>query len=146
MDKVRRKVLDADLARLNAEVEAVLAKRRHWMDAHMADYARFQVGETLYDMQTGALLGVVSRLYRYWDGRDPRYDTSMSIEYEFETPRKGCFDNTSRYAGLLRVGNAEDRRRHLEVELRIARRTRPDGGVDWDAAFAASATEKEPTP
>lgn len=62
----------------------------------MVDYAKFKVGDPIYERETGVCLGTVTKLYRYWgDQRDPRYDTSMSIEYQFNTG--GNFhDNTSR--------------------------------------------------
>lgn len=106
MDNNKRGELDTVLALLNAEVAAAVKKRTDWMDAHMADYADVQVGEELYELATGRLMGIVSRLYRYWGTdrngmvRDPQYDTSMSVEYEFQPdPSKPYFDNTSRYLG-----------------------------------------------
>lgn len=107
MDNNKRGELDTVLALLNAEVAAAVKKRTDWMDAHMADYADVQVGEELYELATGRLMGTVSRLYRYWGTdrnngmvRDPQYDTSMSVEYEFQPdPSKPYFDNTSRYLG-----------------------------------------------
>jgi hypothetical protein len=71
-----RDELDAELAALNAAVNDALRKRREWMDKHMTDYAKFQVGDELVDMRTGRVLGTVCELYRYWGGRDDRYDTS----------------------------------------------------------------------
>lgn len=126
---------DAELAVLNAEVEAAIAKRKAWMDAHMVDYAKYQIGETLYDLKTGAVLGVISRLYRYWGGRDARYDTHMSVEYEFKTPHIG-YDNTSRHAGGLSFGNHEDLIREKESQLRMARLRGPDGAIEWAKLFA----------
>lgn len=95
--------LQKELDKLNAEVTAVLAKRKVWMDAHMADFSTFKIGDEVYDTNTGALLGVVSKLYRYWGERDPRYDTQMSIEIEYrvEGSSEGMnfIDNSSRHAG-----------------------------------------------
>lgn len=144
-DEQRQRLLDDDLKRLNANVEAALAKRRAWMDAHMADYARFQVGETLFNMRTGELLGVVSKLYRYWasSGDNPRYDTAMNVEYEFKTPA-GYFDNTSRHAGTVWVGTAAQFADQLESKARLARLRGPDGQVEWAKFFPSP--EKEPTP
>lgn len=106
-DEETIKRLDADLARLNDAVKHALRTRKAWMDEHMPDYAKVQVGEEIFDMRTCERLGVVTKLYRYHGDRDPRYDTSMSIEYEFETGRSGCaifHDNTSRHGSYFPVG------------------------------------------
>jgi hypothetical protein len=92
--------LQIELDTLNKEVEAVLAKRRAWMDAHMEDFSEFKIGDEVYDLNTGTLLGVVSRLYRYHQDRDPRYDNQMAVEIEYRMEgSKNCFDNSSRHAG-----------------------------------------------
>lgn len=92
--------LQPQLDTLNEEVNAVLAKRKAWMDAHMEDFSNFKVGDAVYDGNTGRLLGKVSRLYRYWEDRDPRYDTSMSIEIEYRVAgTRNYVANSSRHAG-----------------------------------------------
>lgn len=96
----KRIELDIQLDRLNQEVTEVLAKRKAWMDAHMADYAKYPIGAVLRNGRTKERLGVVTEHYRYWADRDPRYDHQMAIEYEFNT-HDNCFDNTSRHAGKL---------------------------------------------
>ena len=83
--------LDQELKQLLAAVKQADNARKQWMDAHMADYADYQVGETLYDRDTGECVGVVSGFYRYHE-KDPRFDTCMSVEYRFSNG-----DNTSRY-------------------------------------------------
>jgi hypothetical protein len=123
--------LSAELAALNADVGAALTKRKAWMDAHMADYARYRVGDELFDLDTGVQLGVVSRLYRYWDGGDPFYDTSMSVQYEWLTAG-GWYDNSSRQPGL-RFGNAEEYVRDSALRASHARfsaRGAPGNRVD----------------
>lgn len=96
-----REVLLSELAVLNSEVSAVLAKRKAWMDAHMVDFARVQVGDDIYNLQTGSKLGTVSRHYRYWDAQqNPLYDTAMDVCYEYHTGNN-CFDNTSRQTILV---------------------------------------------
>lgn len=90
--------LDDELKALNAKVDAALAERKAWMDAHMKDYARWQVGEVLYNLENGSTLGTISKLYRYQAEHNPFYDTSMSIDYEFQMS-PNCFSNTSRLAG-----------------------------------------------
>ena len=92
-----RKTLARELDVLNAEWLEVTNRRRKWMDAHMKDFAKYQVGETIYEYATGRKLGVISELYRYWgkDGCDPQYDYSMNVDYQYCTGNN-CYDNTSR--------------------------------------------------
>ncbi len=126
MPKELRARLDADLAALNAAVTAALKARRDWMDAHMQDYARYQVGEEIFDMATGRRLGVVSELYRYQSDQNPFYDTHMSVDYQYN---KGgnCFDNTSRQIGLS-IGNAEELAAKLKSDAEHAAwRLTPEG-------------------
>jgi hypothetical protein len=118
-----REQLDNDLARLNKAVEAALAERKAWMDSHMPDYAKYKIGEELFDLKTGERLSVVSSYYRYWSGHNPSLDTTMNIEYQFETSRN-CFDNTSRQPARS-IGNAE------ELEWK----RRPRTPVNWDKVF-----------
>src|SRR5271155_793517 len=94
--------LDAELKRLNEAVEDAIKTRTYWMDAHMEDYSRLKVGETLYDIQKGVPLGVIRRLYRYWANRNPIHDTHMSIdaEYQVDYSPGNCYDNTSRQIGV----------------------------------------------
>lgn len=95
------KALQAELDALNQKVVAVLARRKAWMDAHMENFSNFKVGDEVYDTKTGALLGTVSKLYRYWGERDPRYDTQMAIEIQYRKDgSKNCYDNSSRHAGV----------------------------------------------
>lgn len=90
--------LKAELAALNKSVEGAIATRKKWMDDHMVDYAKFKIGDVLYDANTGRWMGVVTEYYRYHQG-DPRFDTSMSIAYCFKTDQR-CTDNTSRQPGV----------------------------------------------
>jgi hypothetical protein len=95
-----QKKLQTELDALNKEVEDTLAKRTTWMNAHMEDFSDFKVGDEVYNPNTGTLLGVVSRLYRYHQDGDPRYDDHMDVEIEYRmTGSKNCFDNSSRHAG-----------------------------------------------
>jgi hypothetical protein len=92
--KARLAPLNEELQRLNQAVEDAVKTRTEWMDAHMPDYAVVQIGEELYDGEY-RLRGIVTKLYRYHGGgRDWRYDTSMSISYEYKT-RDGSNNNTS---------------------------------------------------
>jgi hypothetical protein len=86
------------LDQLNKAVDDAIATRKKWMDDHMVDYAKFQVGDEIYDGDTGRRLGVVTRLYRYHADRNPLLDRHMSIDYEF-CVGKNMFDNTSRHLG-----------------------------------------------
>jgi len=108
--------LDAELEIINAEVDVVLAKRKAWMDAHMGDYAKYQIGDVIYDLKTGEKLGCITRHYRYQASHAPFFDTTMSIEYEFETPL-GCLDNTSRHHGWIMFGNIGQLLEYQKSEL-----------------------------
>lgn len=126
----RQTELLKDLHVLNADVTRVLAKRKSWMDAHMPDFAKVQVGEEIYDLDSGKRLGVVSKLYRYWDGqRNPLYDTGMDVHYEFNTG-SNIFDNTSRQQ--VRVGTKKD----LDDEYR-SRLAVSNMAGNWHELFGA---------
>ncbi len=113
--------LEEELKHLNQIVDAAIKQRTEWMDAHMVDFAKWKVGDKLYVLSTGEYLGAVSSLYRFWGKqKDPRYDTSMDIEYEF-TRGDNIFDNTSRQPNL-RIGTLEEREAWLERELGSVRR------------------------
>ena len=90
--------LDRELALLNKKVKDAVKERKAWMDAHMADYAEFQVGDNLYDYQTGEFLGIITEHYRYHGDGDQRFYTSMNIEYRYRNPINihPHIDNTSR--------------------------------------------------
>lgn len=138
--RTRLAPLDEELLALNSAVKDALASRKAWMDAHMPDYAKYQVGEAIYDLRTSRLLGEVIGHYRYWGG-NAEFDTSMSIEYRYKEPaplRYNFIDNTSRHAGTLSLGNAEELALHHESQARIARGRRRDGGIDWAALFNKS--------
>lgn len=116
--------LDTELAALNAEVDAALAKRKSWMDEHMKDYAKAQVGEELYDLSKMRLLGTVTELYRYQSNQNPLYDTHMSVHYKYVPAgyqRAGygnIIDNTSRQS-MVSVGNADAYKKRLESEAKF---------------------------
>lgn len=115
--------LDDELAALNAAVDEAVARRRQWMDDHMADYARYRVGEKLYDLGTGRLLGTIEKLYRYWANHDPSMDTRMSVDYAYRT-RDGFIDNTSRHGrGSYWYGNKQELLSHLERQRRYVEET-----------------------
>lgn len=103
--------MDAELAVLNSAVEEALSARKAWMDAHMTAYAKYQIGDVLYDMETGHELGPVVEHYRYHAGH-PQFDDKMEIYYRYRKPN-GVIDNTSRQFGL-RIGT----RAALAADLR----------------------------
>lgn len=90
---------------LNDAVKAAIAARTKWLDEHMPKYAKYAIGEELFDLDTGLRLGTVDSYYRYWaEQRNPTYDTGLNIEYKLKV--KDCiFDNTSRHAGRVNFGN-----------------------------------------
>lgn len=112
----RQKAIQARLNELNNEVAVVLAKRRAWMDAHMAEFAKVPIGEDIYDLDTGQRLGKVIKHYRYWADRDPCHDTSMDVHCEYNT-HGNCYDNTSRQPGRW-LGSRAHLERKTEADLR----------------------------
>ena len=123
--------LRGELAVLNAEFFAAMAKRKTWMDAHMEDFARFKVGDEIFEIHSGKRLGVISKLYRYWGSnhRDPQYDTTMNIAYEYHTGNN-CFDNTSRRP--ISIGTAQDLRDNAVWK---------DSVATWSECFGDKMTE-----
>ncbi|SKM39433.1 Uncharacterised protein [Mycobacteroides abscessus subsp. massiliense] len=102
----------SELEALNAAVQAAIDTRREWLDAKMRETLKLQVGDAIYDVQTGEKLGVVSGLYRYHAGRDDLYDTYVECDYQYET-RPGCFGNTSSQGGRV-FGTREDAAAHAK--------------------------------
>jgi hypothetical protein len=102
MSNMQRPLTDdekGELANLTAAVSAAIAARRVWLDAKMHECSRLQVGDDIYDLTSGTMVGTVSRLYRFWADRDEGVrDTSVHCDYEYETSPR-CFDNTSRQSG-----------------------------------------------
>jgi hypothetical protein len=90
-----QKTLAVELDKLNAEWFEITLRRKRWMDKHMKDFAKYKISETIYSFPDGVRLGEITRLYRYYEDRDPQYDYSMDIHYEFRT-NGTCHDNTSR--------------------------------------------------
>ena len=103
----------AELAALNDAVTQAIETRRIWLDTKMAETSRLQVGDDIYDIGTGALLGKVVALYRFWADRDDGIrDKSVSCHYEYTTIG-GSHDNTSRQMGRS-FGTREDALEHIE--------------------------------
>lgn len=119
-----REQMDAELDALNEAVKQAIDARTQWMNDHMTHYAKWQVGEELFDLETGRRVGVVSRLYRFHgpqhDGdlrcRDDRFDTSMSVEYEVRE-RDNIFGNSSCCHGMYRWGTREELANRLRNRL-----------------------------
>ena len=77
------KEIDNDTLRvLNEDIEIAIKNRTAFLDRKMEEYAKVAIGEDMYNLKTGKLLGVVSEHYRYHEG-DSRFDTSMNIKYRF---------------------------------------------------------------
>lgn len=96
---------------LNAAVKDAIAARTAWLDEQMPKYAKYKIGEDLFDLETGRWLGEVSSYYRYWETQNPMYDTSLSIEYNLRT-QENVYDNTSRHAWAIHFGNRAELERH----------------------------------
>ena len=89
----------AELEELNEAVTNAIETRRRWLDEKMVETSVLQVGDGIYDLDTGSRVGTVTRLYRVnAKNHNGIYDTSVSCYYEYEkAPRS--FDNTSRQIG-----------------------------------------------
>ena len=85
------------LKELNDAVTNAIKYRRDWLDSKMEEYAKFKVGDDIYNVQALQKIGVVRRLYRYWSNRnDGVMDTSMDINYEYKiVGTNNSFSNTS---------------------------------------------------
>lgn len=121
VDEAVEDALEAERLALDAEYTAVVAKRKAWKDAHMADYARYAIGTEVFWLRgklAGARWGVITNHYRYWGDRDPQYDTSMSIEYEVQE-RPQCFGNSSGRSAMAGwdFGTKEEYAEVLQREL-----------------------------
>jgi hypothetical protein len=104
-----------ELALLNDAVDGAIQTRRDWLDAKMAETSKLKVGDDVYNLRSGARVGVVSELYRYHTERNDLFDTSHYCEYRYET-HPNSFDNTSRQSGQS-FGTREDAVRHAEYKL-----------------------------
>lgn len=108
-----------ELAGLTAAVSAAIEARRDWLDAKMHETSSLQVGDDIYDVRSGRRLGAVSKLYRYWRGRDDLLDKSACCDYEYRE-RGNCFGNTSSQTGLS-FGTREEAARWAETRARLLR-------------------------
>jgi hypothetical protein len=92
-----------ELENLNEAVSQAISKRKKWLDTMTVKCADVKIGEKLYDVTTGRVLGVVSDIYR--PTPNDLYDTTVSVHYRYETSRN-CFNNTSSQPGLY-VGSKQ---------------------------------------
>jgi hypothetical protein len=107
----------SELGNLTAAVLAAIEARRIWLDAKMRECSRLQVGDDIYNVNTGTRLGKISKLYQYWRDRDEGVrDTSHYCDYHYQT-HQGCFDNTSRQIGVS-FGTREDAARYADKRAR----------------------------
>jgi len=90
---------NAELDALDLAVTTAIAARQAWLDAKMYETSQLQVGDDIYDLDTGNKVGKVAALYRFWRDRDEGIrDDSYYCDYQYETA-PNCFDNTSRQPG-----------------------------------------------
>lgn len=94
-----------ELAVLNTKIAATVLARRNWLDAKMVETSDLQVGDDLYDLESGYKVGVVTAIKRFHRG-DFEFDSSPSCYYEYSTGGMGR-DNTSRQIGKS-FGTRED--------------------------------------
>lgn len=111
--------LRKELDQLNQAVTDAVKCRTDWMDAHMPDFAKVQVGEELFD-SAYRRVGTVTKLYRFWgDGRDWRFDTSMDVNYVYSYGFGT--NNTSSQMGFFPHSKA-DVERHKRQQYESLRR------------------------
>ncbi len=93
----------AELDRLNHDVESAIKTRTKWLDDHMEEVSKVKPGDALYDVNSGELVGIVRKLYRYWAEQNPLFDTHLSVECEYNPTGSppNVFDNTSRQEGRM---------------------------------------------
>lgn len=127
----RETPLQRGLREHNEAVVAALKAREDWMDAHMTDFAKYKVGDVLYNLANGQRLGTVTNLYRpTWGHSGPREEESMHIEYEYQTgevPTSFMRDNTSRQM-YLRYGTREELLRSRRFEVSYLEGIAGEGG------------------
>lgn len=118
----KQKTALAQLAILNAEVTAIITKRKAFMDENQHLFAEFQVGDEIVNVMTGEH-GVVSKHYRYWDTQsNPIHDSNFSVEHEIRVA-SNIFDNTSRHDGFhpwIRLADYEKKTSRYVDALRMA--------------------------
>jgi hypothetical protein len=99
---LKREELDKELSILNNKVIDSIKERTKWLDEHMKDVAKFQIGDKIFN-SNGKELGVVSEYYRYWASQNIMYDTTLSVCYKYRVNPYDSFcptyDNTSRQIG-----------------------------------------------
>jgi hypothetical protein len=72
----------AELDKLNKAIDRAVERRTIFLDNKMKEYADVPIGGELYNLLSKRRVGIVKRHYRFWRGRDWRYDNSFSIDYE----------------------------------------------------------------
>ena len=77
------------LQQLNIDVINTIKKRRDWLDSKMQEYAEMQIGDNIYNLETGLPIGVVSKVYRLWRDTDEGFrDKVLDINYEYKTKQE----------------------------------------------------------
>lgn len=105
----------AELEELNASVNNALEKRTAWLDAKILEVSSFALGDEIFDMSNGRLLGTVTDIQRFHRGH-AEFDNSVSFYYTYKMAGSGnSYDNTSRQ--YTRVGTKKDYADKLRREL-----------------------------
>ena len=87
------------LKELNKLVKLAINNRMKWLDANMAKYANIGIGEKIYNLKNGSVLGEVTRQYRI-------DDSEMTIYYEYRMEgHPNSYSNTS--CNQIKVGTKE---------------------------------------
>jgi hypothetical protein len=103
-------VSDLDREKLrffNQAVESAILARQKWLDENVPKYAEAQIGEDLFDLETGRSLGVVTahtRCHRN-SGSGNYYDNSLAFAYEVRPKGDGGYASE----GYPVASNSRDR-------------------------------------
>jgi len=113
-----RRLTDDEKAKLDAmndRVSSAIDERTEFLDALCGSISEFKIGDSIYDIKDGRLLGTVSKICRWHRGHH-EFDRSASFYYEYLIPgTTNCHDNTSRQ--YVYVGSKQDYINKLEREL-----------------------------
>jgi phage major head subunit gpT-like protein len=106
-----------ELANLNTAITSAIQARKDWLDKKTILYSPLQVGDSIYDIDSGIYKGIVTEIYRTFSGKED--DNLTGIYYQYETHRKRSYDNTSHRQDGCRYGTkqmAEEKNPGMDID------------------------------
>ena len=97
---------------LRSKVIKAVEERTRWLDKNMKHFAKYKIGEELFEFDTGASIGRVCEYFRIHHG-SYEYDNSLSVYYLTD---RG--NNTA--ANSFGIGNREEYIENLKFKLELA--------------------------